>query len=60
MQTVVMAKAAHGAKHVCADCGGKFYDLGHKGAGCPKCGGQPVAASLPSGGRRPVRRAPSR
>ncbi|HMA16113.1 MAG: FYDLN acid domain-containing protein [Bacteroidota bacterium] len=55
-----MTETVYGAKHVCADCGGKFYDLGHKDAACPKCGGQPVAASLPSGGRRPVRRAPSR
>lgn len=55
MQSAVMVAAKHGAKHVCSDCAGKYYDLGKKGARCPMCGGQPVAESLPSSGR-PVRR----
>lgn len=57
MQSAVKAAAEHGAKHVCSDCAAKFYDLGRKGATCPKCGGRPLVDSLPSSGRPASRRA---
>lgn len=60
MSSAVMAAAEHGAKHVCSDCACKYYDLGETKATCPKCGGQPVADSLPSGGRTGARRAATR
>ena len=34
-----MTKPELGAKHLCAHCGGKFYDLHHSPITCPKCGG---------------------
>jgi len=51
MSVSAMTAAQRGSKHVCSDCACKYYDLGKKGATCPKCGGQPTAASLPSSGR---------
>jgi uncharacterized protein (TIGR02300 family) len=30
-----------GNKFECAECGTKFYDLGHPAAVCPKCGTAP-------------------
>ena len=46
-----MTVAQRGSKHVCSDCACKYYDLGKKGASCPKCGGQPVEQQLPRSGR---------
>jgi len=53
MMTSAMNPSQIGAKHVCADCAGKFYDLGKKQARCPKCGGKPVEQKLRSDGRPP-------
>ena len=53
MMTSAMKASAIGAKHVCADCAGKFYDLGRKDAVCPKCGGKPAGQQLKSDGRPP-------
>ena len=33
-----MAKREWGAKHTCAECGVKFYDLHRKPIACPRCG----------------------
>jgi len=54
---MISAKTAlqHGSKHVCSDCACKYYDLGKKGALCPKCGGQPAKRQLRSSGR-PVKK----
>jgi hypothetical protein len=50
-----MTPLQRGAKHICADCACKYYDLGKTGAVCPKCGGAPVAKQLQSSGR-PVKK----
>ena len=50
-----MTAAQRGLKHICSDCACKFYDLGTKGALCPKCGGQRITAKLQASGR-PVKR----
>jgi len=50
-----MTASQRGLKHVCSECACKFYDLGTKGALCPKCGGQRVMAKLQASGR-PVKR----
>jgi len=33
-----VAKREWGAKHTCAECGVKFYDLHRKPIACPRCG----------------------
>lgn len=33
-----MANPELGAKQICPNCQAKFYDLGRRPAGCPKCG----------------------
>ncbi len=33
-----MAKPEWGLKHICPDCGRRFYDLGRDPAVCPGCG----------------------
>lgn len=50
-----MTASQRGLKHVCSECACKYYDLGTKGALCPKCGGQEVATKLRASGR-PVRK----
>lgn len=55
MMVSTMKPSQTGAKHVCADCACKYYDLGKKDAICPKCGGKPVEQKLQSSGR-PVRK----
>ena len=35
-----MAHPELGAKQICPNCQAKFYDLGKRPAGCPKCGTQ--------------------
>src|SRR3546814_8520422 len=46
-----MKTADRGLKHTCSECACKYYDLGRKGAVCPKCGGQPIVNALPRSGR---------
>ena len=53
MSVSAMTTEKRGAKHVCSECACKYYDLGKKGASCPKCGGEPVEQQLSSGGRPP-------
>ena len=55
-----MTASQRGSKHVCSDCATKYYDLGKKGATCPKCGGKPIVSALPRSGRPPVGRAAMR
>ena len=57
MNISTMTAVQRGAKHVCSDCACKYYDLGKKGAACPKCGGQPIVQPLPRSGR-PVKKSP--
>ena len=33
-----MPKAKLGAKHLCASCGARFYDLNRRPVACPACG----------------------
>ena len=37
-----MATSALGMKHICAQCGARYYDLNKSPATCPKCGYQEV------------------
>lgn len=53
MTVSAMTVSRRGSKHVCSECACKYYDLGKKGASCPKCGGQPTMPQLPRGGRPP-------
>ena len=46
-----MAKREWGAKHICADCGVKFYDLHRRPVTCPKCGS--MVETVRSNRRRP-------
>ena len=39
-----MAKAVLGQKHMCRECGAKYYDMARRPASCPACG----AASQPA------------
>lgn len=55
MTVSTMTPAQRGTKHLCSDCACKYYDLGKKGAACPKCGGAAVERKLQSSGR-PVKR----
>ena len=55
MTVSAMKASQRGAKHICADCACKFYDLGRKDAACPKCGGQPAVHRLQASGR-PVKK----
>ena len=48
-----MAKREWGAKHICADCGVKFYDLQRKPITCPKCGSVVEIETVRSNRRRP-------
>jgi hypothetical protein len=50
-----MNASERGLKHLCADCGCKYYDLGKTAAACPKCGGQPAPVKLVRSGR-PVKK----
>jgi len=59
MTISTMTASQRGSKHVCSECGCKYYDLGKKGATCPKCGGQAIQQKLPSSGR-PVKQSRSR
>ena len=48
-----MAKREWGAKHICADCGVKFYDLHRRPVTCPKCGSMVEIETVRSNRRRP-------
>ncbi len=53
-----MNTSARGLKHLCQECGGKYYDLGKKVVACPKCGTKPPAPKLRKAvlsTKRPVR-----
>ena len=50
-----MAKREWGAKHSCADCGVKFYDLRRNPITCPGCGSAVKVETV----ARPSRRRPS-
>lgn len=59
MTVSTMTASQRGTKHVCSECACKYYDLGKKGAVCPKCGSQPIELQLPSSGR-PAKKSPRR
>ena len=44
-----MEHADRGLKHLCPDCGIKYYDLKRKVVACPKCGALPPPPKLKSG-----------
>src|SRR3546814_6606715 len=44
-------RSDRGLKHVCSACACKYYDLGNKGALCPKCGGTAEPVKLQASGR---------
>ena len=48
-----MAKREWGAKHTCANCGAKFYDLHSSPIACPKCGTEVQVVIARPGRRRP-------
>lgn len=50
-----MKASDRGLKHVCSACACKYYDLGNKGALCPKCGGTAEPDKLQASGR-PVKK----
>lgn len=59
MTVSAMTGAQRGSKHVCSECGCKYYDLGKKGAVCPKCSAPPIGQKLQSSGR-PAKRSSRR
>src|SRR3546814_814228 len=48
---ISMKASDRGLKHVCSACACKYYDLGNKGALCPKCGGTAEPVKLQASGR---------
>ena len=48
-----MAKREWGAKHTCAECGVKFYDLHRRPIACPRCGNVIVIERVRPNRRRP-------
>ncbi len=48
-----MAKREWGAKHTCAECGVKFYDLHRSPIVCPRCGNVIVIERVRPNRRRP-------
>ena len=55
-----MAKREWGAKHTCAECGVKFYDLHRSPIACPRCGSViEIERVRPSRRRPPVEPAPA-
>ena len=55
-----MAKREWGAKHICAECGVKFYDLHRKPIACPKCGSVIEVETVRPSRRRPPAAPPER
>jgi uncharacterized protein (TIGR02300 family) len=55
-----MTKPELGAKHLCARCGARFYDLNRAPIACPKCGTVFEAAQVSSRWRAEAVRAPVR
>ena len=53
-----MNASERGSKHVCPDCGTKYYDLRKDVVTCPKCGAKPAPSKLPRTGQ-PSRRSGS-
>ena len=51
-----MANSELGSKHLCTECGARFYDLGRQPPTCPKCETVVVATTKP----RPSRSRPPR
>ena len=51
-----MANSELGSKHLCTECGARFYDLGRQPPTCPKCDTVVAAAPKP----RPSRSRPTR
>jgi len=49
-----MDRSDRGRKHLCPECGCKYYDMKKKTVACPKCGAKEPAKKLPRSGR-PVR-----
>ena len=49
-----MAKLDWGKKHICSECGTKFYDMNKPTPECPKCGSQIVISRKPRVGRPPL------
>ena len=49
-----MAKREWGAKHTCADCGVKFYDLHRRPIACPKCDAAIEVETVRPNRRRPA------
>ena len=37
-----MTVSDRGSKHICPDCGVKYYDLNKDVIACPKCGAKPA------------------
>lgn len=55
-----MAKREWGAKHTCAECGVKFYDLHRRPIACPRCGSViEIERVRPSRRRPPAEPAPA-
>ena len=42
-----MANSELGSKHLCTECGARFYDLGRQPPTCPKCDTVVAAATKP-------------
>lgn len=49
-----MDPSDRGLKHLCPDCGCKYYDMRKAAVACPKCGAKPAPAKLQRS-NRPVR-----
>lgn len=46
-----MDKAERGRKHLCPECGCKYYDMNRKIVACPSCGAKPAPQKRSSSGR---------
>ena len=55
---IIVAKLEWGAKHTCADCGAKFYDMGRTPITCPACD-EVVVVAAPSRSRRARKEEPA-
>jgi hypothetical protein len=62
-----MEAADRGKRHICPDCGTRYYDLKKAVVACPKCGTKPPApklaraarpAAAPANNRMSMRRYP--
>ena len=55
---IIVAKPEWGAKHTCAGCGAKFYDMGRTPITCPACD-EVVVVAAPSRSRRARKEEPA-